>query len=75
MTKEEAFTYLNNINPQPTHMVTLDAEVWADFKSSVLTILETPEPDPTEVARLRAALEAANVEIDEANAIVDEALQ
>ena len=74
MNRQEAVDYLNGIEPQPVDMVTLDATVWADFKASVLAILEAPEPDPTEVARLRAALEAANVEIDEANAIVDNAL-
>ena len=71
MTKEEAITYLTGIEPQPVDMVTLDAAVWADFKASMLEFLNDPTVDP----KYREALEAANVKIDEANAIVDGALE
>ncbi|HUW12238.1 MAG TPA: hypothetical protein VM537_21105 [Anaerolineae bacterium] len=70
MTKQEAIDYLTTIEPQPVDMVTLDAVVWADFKASMLVILEAPEVDPTEVARLKALLEAVNVEVDQANAML-----
>ena len=70
MTKQEAIDYLGTINPQPVDMVTMDAEVWADFKASMLVILAAPEVDPTEVVRLKALLEAVNVEVDQANAIL-----
>ena len=70
MTKQEAIDYLGTINPQPVDMVTMDAAVWADFKASMLVILQAPDVDPTEVARLRALLEAVNVEVDQANEIL-----
>ena len=70
MTKIEAIAYLGGIEPQPVDMVTLDAAVWADFKASMLVILAEPGVDP----KYKDAFEAANIKIDEANAIVDEAL-
>ena len=70
MTKEEAIGYLAGIDPQPANIVTLDAELWADFKASMLEFLSDPMVDP----KYRAALEAANVKIDEANEIIDSAL-
>ena len=70
MTNLEMIDYLNGIEPQPVDMVTLDAAVWADFKASMLEFLAEPGVDP----KYKTALEAANVKIDEANAIVDEAL-
>ena len=70
MTRDECVTYLNGIDPQPVDIVTLDAAVWADFKASMLAFLAEPGVDP----KYKAALEAANEKIDEANAIVDEAL-
>ena len=70
MTRDEAIDYLNGIAPQPVDMVTLDPVVWDDFKTSVLEILASPGVDP----KYLAALEAANVKVDEANAIIDGAL-
>ena len=70
MTNQEMIDYLGTINPQPVDMVTMDATVWADFKASALALLAQPGVDP----KYLAALEAANIKIDEANAIVDEAL-
>lgn len=62
MTKEEAITYLNGIEPQPVHMVTLDATVWADFKASMLEFLSDPTTDP----KYRTALEKVNTIVDSA---------
>ena len=71
MTRAEAITYLEGMVPQNTDVIMLDPTQWVDFKDSMLAVLaEAPTEDPA----LRAALEAANIKIDEANAIVDGAL-
>ena len=70
MTRAEAITYLNGMVPQNTDVIMLDPTQWGDFKASMLTILAEVPEDP----KYQAALEAANVKIDEANAIVDGAL-
>ena len=62
MTKDEAITYLTGIEPQPANIVTLDAEVWADFKASMLEFLNDPTVDP----KYREALEAVNEIVDSA---------
>ena len=74
MDKAQAVEFLNGIQPQTVDMVTLDPAAWADFKASMLALLAAPEITP-EDPKYQAALEAANVKIDEANAIVDEALE
>jgi len=71
MNQQECIDYLNGISPQPVDMITLDAAVWADFKASALGLLSAPGVDP----KYLEALQRANVKIDEANAIVDEALE
>ena len=71
MTRAEAVVYLEGMVPQNTDVIMLDPVQWVDFKASMLAVLaEGPTEDPA----LRAALEAANIKIDEANAIVDGAL-
>ena len=49
----------------------LDAAQWEDFKASMLAFLDEPGVDP----KYQTALEAANVKIDEANVIIDSALE
>ncbi len=71
MTNVEAIAFLNGINPQPANIVTVDAVQWAAFKILVLALLASPGVDP----KFKAALEAANIKIDEANTIVDGALK
>ena len=72
MDKAQAIEFLNGIVPVDVSMVTLDPASWADFKASMLALLTA---DPGVDPKYKAALEAANVKIDEANAIVDEALE
>jgi len=62
MTKEEAIGYLTGIDPQPVDMVTLDAAVWADFKTSMLGFLNDPTVDP----KYRTAVEEINTIADSA---------
>ena len=70
MTNTEAITFLNSIVPQAVNMVTLDAAKWAEFKTLALALLANPGVDP----KYKAALEAANLDIDKANATIDKAL-
>ena len=70
MTRAEAITYLNGMVPQNTDVIMLDPTQWGDFKTSMLAVLAEGPVDP----KYQAALEAANIKIDEANAIVDGAL-
>lgn len=70
MDRAQAIEFLTGIQPQTVDMVMLDPAAWADFKASMLEFLAEPGVDP----KYKAALEAASVKIDEANAIVDEAL-
>lgn len=60
MTKDEAKTYLESITPQQVDIVTLDAAVWNDFKTSMLALLNDPNLDP----KYRAAVEQINTVAD-----------
>ena len=71
MTKAEAVTFLGSIVPQPVTMITVDAAQWEAFKVVVLAALAAAPADP----KFETALKAANIKLDEANAIVDEALK
>jgi len=62
MTKQECIDYLSGIEPQPANIVTLDAAVWADFKTSMLEFLNDPTVDP----KYRTALEEVNTIVDSA---------
>ena len=62
MTKQECIDYLSGIEPQAASIVTLDAEVWADFKASMLELLTDPTVDP----KYRTALEEVNTIVDSA---------
>ena len=70
MTKAEAVVFVNSIAPATVSMVTIDAAKWTAFKALVVPILSDSTLDP----KFKAALAAANIKIDEANAIVDGAL-
>lgn len=70
MDKAEAVAFLAGIVPKTVNVVEVDAAKWAEFVALVTPLLSDPTLDP----KYRAALAAANVKIDEANAIVDSAL-
>jgi hypothetical protein len=74
MTKPEAVAFINGLSATlvqaPVVNVAIDSVKWEEFKTSMLAFLAEPGVDP----KYKAALEAANIKIDEANVIVDTAL-
>ena len=46
MTRPDSIVFLNSITPATVSMITIDAVKWADFKTSMLALLNDASLDP-----------------------------